>query len=89
MEHREPPEMDSGGSVQEEARRNAPCEEEAVALPVRGDVYIEFVALAFHTSSRENEVQPVVSGAMRHQHRSEVVERASDQTGMHLDDETT
>jgi hypothetical protein len=33
--------------------------------------------------------EPIVSETMRHQHRSEVVERASDQTGMHSDDEAT
>jgi len=62
MEHREPPEVDSGGSAQEEARRNAPYEEEVMALPVRGDACSAFVALAAHTSSRENEVQPLGSG---------------------------
>ena len=30
------------------------------ALPVHGDAHSAFVALASHTSSRENEVQPVV-----------------------------
>jgi hypothetical protein len=33
--------------------------------------------------------EPVVSETMRHQHRSEVVERASDQAGMHSDEEAT
>ena len=64
-QHLAVPEVDSGGSAQEEARRNAPCEEEAMVLPARGDAHSAFVALAAHTSSRENEVQPVVSGAMR------------------------
>jgi len=36
------------------------------ALPFHGAAHSVFVALASHTSSRENEVQPVVSGAMRH-----------------------
>ncbi len=33
-----------------------------MALPVRGDACSAFVALAAHTSSRENEVQPLGSG---------------------------
>jgi hypothetical protein len=36
-----------------------------MVLPARGDAHSAFVTLAAHTSSRENEVQPVVSGAMR------------------------
>jgi len=55
MEHREPAEVKIGGSAEEEARSNAPSEEEVMALPVCGDAHNAFVTLASHTSSREDD----------------------------------